>query len=303
MHSNRSCVILVQWTLRSSSTMSCTTCVREVKRTRMTAQCCFQTLPKKSILSPRRWRKCVDGLSRRSHHRCDESDVDDCKFFVNFDMAVLGWGTGCLCPIRAGCARGVPCARRSEGGLLGRPQRAEDSTKCGCHHDHHPERPESVSCARQRGRPWSGRRPVFSVPQSVSPSHSLLFTLYPSRYIAYFLVLTHQPLLLILSFLTPCSSPFTLHFLHLFTSPLLHSFALPGSQLERALRSARDRPIRRQNENIGTDRFFQSRNMSRTAQTSTLALPEDVMVVGVGRFARDHCQVKRFCNRQHRHKW
>ena len=148
------------------------------------------------------------------------------------------------------------------------------------------------------GRPGVGRRPVLFVPQSVSPSAlcSSLFTLYAalptflsqhiSRYCLLFiphslLFILHSSLLHL--FTSSPLSQFTSSLLHFFASSLFSLFHFfgssrftpPGSQSERALRSARNRrPIQRQNENIGTNRLLQSRNMSRTARTSVSVTPD-----------------------------
>ena len=122
MHSNRTCAILVQWTVGSSSTMSCTTRVRQVGRTRMTAQYRFQTLPQEVNLEPAKLAKVFRWIVLTKHHRCDESDDNYFKFFMNFDMAVLR--VGYMLPLsdtRRMCARSSSMCPKVRGRVAGAP--------------------------------------------------------------------------------------------------------------------------------------------------------------------------------------
>ena len=51
----------------------------------------FSNFAQEVDLEPATLAKVFRWIVQTKHHRCDESDDDDCKFFMDFDMAVLGW--------------------------------------------------------------------------------------------------------------------------------------------------------------------------------------------------------------------
>ena len=176
----------------------------------------FSNFAQEVNLEPATMAKVCRWIVLTKHHCCDESDVDDRKFFVDFEMAVLEWE-------RAASPRYAQDVRKE---FIHVPEGQRE----GCWGAHNGQKTppcagvimiiqngQSLSLVRDAGASIEWTKTCLvraSVRQSV---HSLLFTLYPSRYIAYFLVLTHQPLLL-----TFLSSLFTLSLLHYFTSSLLH---------------------------------------------------------------------------------
>ena len=172
MHSNRTCAILVQWTLRSSSTMA-------GGKNEDDSAVLFSNFAQEVNLEPAKLAKVFRWIVLTKHHRCDESDDNYCKFFMNFDMAVLGWEL-------AASARHAQDVRKE---FIHVPEGQRE----GCWGTHNGQTTppnvgvimiiiqngQSLLCSME-GRPKVGRRPVLSVPQSVSPSTlcSSLFTLH-----------------------------------------------------------------------------------------------------------------------------
>ena len=220
----------------------------------------FSNFAQEVNLEPATLAKVFRWIVLTKHHRCDESDYDDRKFFVDFDLAVLGWE-------RAASPRYAQDVRKE---FIHVPEGQREGRR-GAHNGQKTppdvgvimiiiQNGQSLSPVLNRGASMEWTKTCL-VRASVRLSvHSLLFTLYPLRCIAYFFVSTHWPLLLtfhsslltlhpslftsspLLSFTSSLLHFFTsslLHFFHYFTSSFLHFFTPPGSQSERALRSAR----------------------------------------------------------------
>ena len=138
----------------------------------------FSNFAQEVNLEPATLAKVCRWIVQMKHHRCDESDVDDCKFFVNFDMAVLGWE-------RAAFARYAQDVRKEF--------RVPEGQREGCWGAHNGQKTppsagvimiiiqngQSLSLVLDRGASMEWTKTCLfraSVRQSVQ---SLLFTLYP----------------------------------------------------------------------------------------------------------------------------